>query len=75
MAFWYELLDAGHGLRVTEQNRGTDHDQDNPRIISGMDVVKQMRGLHVTGQKGSSLSYSYLSATSGSTRIARRAGM
>jgi hypothetical protein len=25
----YVLLDAGHRLRVTEQNRGTDHDQDN----------------------------------------------
>jgi hypothetical protein len=27
--FRYELLDAGHRLQVTEQIRGTDHDQDN----------------------------------------------
>jgi hypothetical protein len=29
ITFRYELFDAGHRLRVTEQIRGTDHDQDN----------------------------------------------
>jgi hypothetical protein len=29
ITFRYELLDAGRRLRVTEQIRGTDHDQDN----------------------------------------------
>jgi hypothetical protein len=29
ISFRYELLDTGHRLRLTEQIRGTDHDQDN----------------------------------------------
>ena len=29
LTFRYELIDAGNRLRLTEQVRGTDHDQDN----------------------------------------------